>query len=309
MSPIGTHRTLRTVITYNALVFSLATPKQPRWRWVLMYLEDMQVGWICSMDLNQMHAWRCFDLKSPRWIQAYCFMSTQVKRIATDIITFNAAMSACENEDELVQGMAVFWACFLVMQRFALHPLGQQLRFLTLAGVGACFGFDFLLEGLLQTPWNFHVDKEYSCVADVEPHVWDVSRRSGCKRISSALILASAPVHPVPWLRNLPLRDSTPSYNLPYLYGALRWRCLSTQHPGSQWETAEVLLHGLKEHDGSRDVVTLNATITACANAALWSLGQAAFLRLYGISVSVGVMWRELLFGWIFMKFFTPLHE
>ena len=207
-----THRTLRTVITYNALVSSLATPNQPRWRWVLMYLEDMQVAsqyiacrwyaaWIWMECTHEdLSIWRT------RWIQAYCFMPAQVKRIATDIITFNAAMSACENEDELVQGMAVCWhfSCNAEVCLAPLRPTGWG----SMTGVGACFGFDFLLGGLLQ----FHVDKECSCVADVEPHVWDVSRRSGCKRISSALILASAPVHPVPWLRNLPLlRDSTPS--------------------------------------------------------------------------------------------------
>lgn len=60
-----THRTLRTVITYNALVSSLATPKQPRWRWVLMYLEDMQVGWRIWMRCTHedVSIWRT------RWIQ------------------------------------------------------------------------------------------------------------------------------------------------------------------------------------------------------------------------------------------------
>ena len=85
-------------------------------------------------------------------------MPAQVKRIATDIITFNAAMSACENEDELI-GPGHGCPLAFSLQRFALHPLGQVVV-PHMTGVGACFGFDFLLEGLLQTPWNFHVDKK-----------------------------------------------------------------------------------------------------------------------------------------------------
>ena len=69
MSPIGHIGHLGLWSPTTPLCLSLATPNQPRWRWVLMYLKDMQVGWICGMDLNQMHSWRCFDLKSPRWIQ------------------------------------------------------------------------------------------------------------------------------------------------------------------------------------------------------------------------------------------------
>ena len=60
-----------------------------------------------------MKMFRFEELDESKMIQAYCFMSAQVKRIATDIITFNAAMSACENEDEVVQGMAVCWVFFL----------------------------------------------------------------------------------------------------------------------------------------------------------------------------------------------------
>ncbi len=155
------HRAPRTVITYNALVSSLATPNQRRWRWVLMYLEDMQVASQCIAFIYMI--WMRFTHEDvsiwwTRWIQAYFFMPAQVKRIATDIITFNAAMSACENEDELI-GPGHGCPLAFSLQRFALHPLGQVVV-PHMTGVGACFGFDFLLEGLLQTPWNFHVDKK-----------------------------------------------------------------------------------------------------------------------------------------------------
>lgn len=54
-------------------------------------------------------------------------MSTQVKRIATDIITFNAAMSACENEDELVPGhgcLLGMFSCNAEVRLASLRPTG-----------------------------------------------------------------------------------------------------------------------------------------------------------------------------------------